>query len=63
MSVTIEKDGAVTTVILDRREVRNAVDAPTAKALADAFWRLKRMMMHRLRSSLALMGRFVRALT
>jgi len=37
MSVTIEKNGAVTTVILDRREVRNAVDAPTAKALAEAF--------------------------
>lgn len=37
MSVMVEKKGAVTTVILDRREVRNAVDAPTAKALAEAF--------------------------
>lgn len=37
MSVRIEKNGAVTTVILSRPEVRNAVDGPTAAALADAF--------------------------
>jgi enoyl-CoA hydratase/carnithine racemase len=37
MSVTIEKQGPVTTVILQRPEVRNAVDGPTAAALADAF--------------------------
>jgi enoyl-CoA hydratase len=37
MSVRIEKDGPVTTVILDRREVKNAVDRATAEALADAF--------------------------
>lgn len=37
MDVRVERDGAVTTVALDRREVRNAVDAPTAAALADAF--------------------------
>lgn len=37
MSVLIEKNGAVTTVILNRPEVRNAVDGPTAQALADAF--------------------------
>jgi len=37
MSVTIEKDGPVTTVILSRADVRNAVDRPTAEALADAF--------------------------
>jgi len=37
MSVRSEKNGPVTTVILSRPEVRNAVDAPTAKALADAF--------------------------
>lgn len=37
MSVRIEKNGPVTTVILDRREVRNAIDRPTARALADAF--------------------------
>lgn len=37
MSVTIQKSGPVTTVILDRPEVRNAVDRATATALADAF--------------------------
>jgi enoyl-CoA hydratase len=37
MSVTIEKSGPVTTVILHRPERRNAVDGPTAQALADAF--------------------------
>jgi enoyl-CoA hydratase len=37
MSVRVEKQGLVTTVVLDRPEVRNAVDAPTATALADAF--------------------------
>ena len=37
MSVRVERDGAVTTVIIDRPEVRNAVDGPTAAALADAF--------------------------
>ncbi|SLN71283.1 crotonase/enoyl-CoA hydratase family protein [Oceanibacterium hippocampi] len=37
MSVTVEKSGPVTTVILNRPEVRNAVDRPTAQALADAF--------------------------
>ncbi|WP_028638649.1 crotonase/enoyl-CoA hydratase family protein [Nocardioides sp. URHA0032] len=37
MSVRVEVDGAVTTVVLDRPEARNAVDGPTAKALADAF--------------------------
>lgn len=37
MSIRIEKDGPVTTVILDRADRRNAVDRPTAEALADAF--------------------------
>src|ERR1051326_7435169 len=37
MSVRIEKRGPLTTVILSRPEARNAVDLPTAKALADAF--------------------------
>lgn len=37
MSVRIEKKGPVTTVVLDRPEVKNAVDRPTADALADAF--------------------------
>ena len=37
MSVRVEKNGYVTTVILDRKEVRNAVDRQTAQALADVF--------------------------
>lgn len=36
-SVRVEKNGPVTTVILDRSDVRNAVDGPTAHALAEAF--------------------------
>jgi enoyl-CoA hydratase len=35
--VSIERSGPVTTVIIDRPEVRNAVDRETAGALADAF--------------------------
>jgi enoyl-CoA hydratase len=37
MSVDVEKQGPVTTVILNRPEVRNAVDGPTAAELAAAF--------------------------
>ncbi len=37
MSVRIEKNGPVTTVVLQRPEARNAVDGPTADALAAAF--------------------------
>lgn len=37
MPVSIEKNGAITTVILNRPEVRNAVDRATAQALAEAF--------------------------
>lgn len=37
MSVRSEREGAVTTVVLSRPEARNAVDGPTARALADAF--------------------------
>jgi enoyl-CoA hydratase len=37
MSVRAERSGPVTTVIVDRPEARNAVDGPTAAALADAF--------------------------
>jgi enoyl-CoA hydratase len=37
MAVYVEKDGPVTTVILSRPEVRNAVDRETAADLADAF--------------------------
>jgi len=36
-NVRTERKGPVTTVILSRPEVRNAVDSATAKALADAF--------------------------
>ena len=36
-AVKVERSGPVTTVILDRPEVRNAVDGPTAAALAEAF--------------------------
>jgi enoyl-CoA hydratase len=35
--VDVVKNGPVTTVILDRVDVRNAVDRPTAEALAEAF--------------------------
>src|SRR5689334_5337806 len=37
MTIRIEKDGPTTTVILNRPDVRNAVDRTTAAALADAF--------------------------
>jgi enoyl-CoA hydratase len=37
MNVRAERSGPVTTVILDRPEARNAVDGPTAVALAGAF--------------------------
>ncbi|WP_040838088.1 crotonase/enoyl-CoA hydratase family protein [Nocardia brevicatena] len=37
MSVRVEHAGPVTTVILHRPQARNAVDGPTAAALADAF--------------------------
>jgi enoyl-CoA hydratase/carnithine racemase len=36
-AVRVERRGPVTTVILDRPGVRNAVDGPTAEALAEAF--------------------------
>jgi enoyl-CoA hydratase len=37
MPVRVEKNGPVTTVVLSRPDVRNAVDRETAQALADAF--------------------------
>ena len=37
MSVRVEKNGPVTTVVIDRPKVRNAVDRPTAEALSAAF--------------------------
>ncbi|MGA4636242.1 crotonase/enoyl-CoA hydratase family protein [Pseudomonas solani] len=36
MSIRVEKNGPVTTLIIDRPQVRNAVDRPTAEALAEA---------------------------
>jgi enoyl-CoA hydratase len=36
-AVRTERTGPVTTVVLSRPEARNAVDGPTARALADAF--------------------------
>src|SRR5690349_24593045 len=36
-AVRVERAGAVTTIVLDRPEARNAVDRETAAALADAF--------------------------
>ncbi len=36
-TVRIDRDGPVTVVTIDRPEVRNAVDGPTAAQLADAF--------------------------
>ncbi|MGH9838979.1 MAG: crotonase/enoyl-CoA hydratase family protein [Blastocatellia bacterium] len=37
MPVSIEKNGAITTVILNRADVRNAVDRATAESLAQVF--------------------------
>jgi enoyl-CoA hydratase len=36
-TVRVERDGAVVTVVLDRPEVRNAVDRASAEALSEAF--------------------------
>jgi enoyl-CoA hydratase len=36
-TVRVDRKGPVTTIVLDRPEVRNAVDGPTAAALAEAF--------------------------
>jgi enoyl-CoA hydratase len=37
LMVLVEKKGVVTTVVINRPEVRNAVDQPTAEALVEAF--------------------------
>lgn len=37
MNVIVERDGPVTTLIINRPEVRNAVDRGTAEQLAAAF--------------------------
>ena len=41
MSVRYETDGPIAVVTVDRAEVANAVDRPTAEALADAFRRFE----------------------
>jgi enoyl-CoA hydratase/carnithine racemase len=41
VTVRYEAEGAVVTVTIDRPEVRNAVDTPTAEQLADAFRRFE----------------------
>ena len=41
-TVKYETDGPVAIVTIDRPEVRNAVDGPTAGQLADAFRRFDR---------------------
>ena len=40
MAIRVERNGPVTTVILDRPMSRNAVDRDTASELADAFRRI-----------------------
>jgi enoyl-CoA hydratase len=37
MGIRTEKKGVVSTIVIDNPDVKNAVDGPTAKALADAF--------------------------
>ncbi len=37
MTIRIEKKDGIFTVIINRPEAKNAVDGPTAAALADAF--------------------------
>ncbi len=39
MTIAFEPDGAVVVITIDRPEVANAIDGPTAQALADAFRR------------------------
>src|SRR5215471_1247592 len=41
MSVHYEPDGSIVVITLDRPEVANAIDRPTAEALADAFRRFE----------------------
>jgi enoyl-CoA hydratase len=42
MSIRIERDGLVATIVIDRPEARNAVDGPAARALVDAFGEFER---------------------
>jgi len=36
-NITIQKEGAITTILINRPQVKNAVNGPTAQELADAF--------------------------
>ncbi len=51
MPVRIEQKEHVTTVIIDRIDARNAVDEPTAEALMQALWGLRRIPMPERRCS------------
>src|SRR3989449_3361722 len=42
MSVRLERNGAVATIVNDRPEARNAVDGPASRALAEAFREFER---------------------
>ena len=42
MAVRIERSDAVATIVIDRPEARNAVDGPSARALAEAFREFER---------------------
>ena len=42
MSIRVETDGPVTTVIHDRPQARNAMDPESARALTDAFLAFER---------------------
>src|SRR4030095_16306880 len=37
MTIRIERNDMVATIVIDRPEARNAVDGPSARALVDAF--------------------------
>src|SRR6202000_1279437 len=41
-TIRVEREGPVTTVIIDRPHARNALDGPTAKALGEAFLEFER---------------------
>ena len=56
-AVRVERSGPVTTVVLSRPEKRNAVDGPTAQALADAFREFDGTTRPRSRCSTATAGR------
>ncbi len=42
MAIRIERSAMVATIVIDRPEVRNAVDGPAARALVDAFQEFER---------------------